>query len=123
MDNKAEEKKEILEMLAGKEISKEEAERKLSELGDPGEVEPVVEHQPAPPKKSNTGCLIAIIIAVVLLPVLLVVLGALFLLLFKVSGPVEAYRIPEPPSKVIEYNSSSSDEKVPVRINPDSGSK
>ena len=56
-------KREILEMLAKKEISKEEAEKKLSELGSPlPDLEPP---QPTPPKK-NKGCLIIILLALIL---------------------------------------------------------
>ena len=63
--SKASEKKEILEMLAKKEISKEEAERKLSELGSP--VEDQQQAQSKPKGKKKNGCLIALIIAFILI--------------------------------------------------------
>jgi len=98
MDNTGEKKKEILEMLAKKLISKEEAERKLEELG-----EPMPATEPAKPaKKSNKGCLIAIIIVVVLLPVLLVIFFVLALLLWRSDEVMESHPVRVESVKEIE---------------------
>jgi len=69
------EKKEILEMLAKKEISKEEAEKKLSELGSP--VEDQQQIQSDSKGNKNIGCLIVIILGVLLIPVILLILLSL----------------------------------------------
>lgn len=62
------EKREILEKLAKKEISKEEAEKLLTELGDP-----IPETPPSPitKQKPKKGCLIALIIGIIMIPLII----------------------------------------------------
>ena len=63
-------KKEILEMLARKEISKDEAETRLSSL----ENSVPKPQQQQDSSKNNKGCLITVIIGLILLPVIFVLL-------------------------------------------------
>lgn len=70
-------RREVLEKLARKEISKEEAERLLGQSGAP-----IADEPPAPPQKKNgmnRGCLITLIVGLVALPIVLVLLAGLFL--------------------------------------------
>jgi hypothetical protein len=77
-------KREILEKLARAEITQEEAERLLNEVGGPIPEKPP-EPPPPPQGGGNRGCLIALIIALLVAAALLVLGPACFCLLARVG--------------------------------------
>ncbi len=107
-------RKEILEKLARKEITQEEAERLLTDGGAP-----IPETPPPPPRtKSGKGYLIAIIIAVVLAPaVLLGIVVFLLVLIHPEESPSPAKAYSEFMPKVPESTAvSTAKESEPITV-------
>jgi len=69
---------EILQKLANKEISREEAEQKLVAFGDP--VSPVMPPSPQPQNSKGCGCLAGVLIAIgLVLAMLLMLIASVFI--------------------------------------------